>query len=292
MLVAGTAASVGFALLNERGRQGSPLRPALAGAVVATPALAAAAAAPSRAGAIAVSREAATRRIGHASLIGLGVLFLVAATVSFAPVATTVASGFRAGDAPVPQVYGPSPQLRAGASAGAGWEQAYAASVPSASDRGAALVAGVVRQREIDTLIALYNWGEREKAAKAAEEARAAGLPVRGQAASLNQASGYAVGTVVTARITIYGCQGRGGGFCGGMSSGLAVFEGAAACSGDLPFGTRFTIDGDPTGRTYECLDRGMLTSPWVDIFFYNTEDGFAWASQLGSTHASIRIVN
>jgi hypothetical protein len=59
-----------------------------------------------------------------------------------------------------------------------------------------------------------------------------------------------------------------------------------------MPFGTRFTIAGDPTGRAYECLDRGLLSPPWVDVFFYNTEDGFAWASSLGSTHAAITIVN
>ena len=283
MLVAGTAASVGFALLNERGRQGTALRPALAEAALAVPA-----AVPSRGGATAGPRELAIRRMGHASLIGLAVLLLGAVVASFTPVATTLASGLGGGVSPVPQAYGPSPELRAGATAGIGWEQAYAASVPSASDRGAALVAGVTRQREIDTLIALYNWAEREKAAKTAEEARALGLPAPAQPGSLNRASGYAVGTVVPARITIYGCQGRGGGFCGGMSSGLAVFEGAAACSADLPFGTRFTIDGDPTGRVYECLDRGLLSATWIDVFFYDTADGFAWASQLGST----RIVN
>jgi len=285
MLVAGTAASVGLVLLNERGRQGAALRPAFAEAIAASPHRVTAA---SRQ---AASREAVTRRIGHASLLGLAVLFLAALIASFAPVATAVAGGLR-GSPAVAQVMGPSADLRAGSAAGTGWEQAYAAAIPSASDRGAALVAGVTRQREIDTLIALYNWGEREKVAKAAEEARAAGLPIPGQPSSLNRASGYAAGTVIAARITIYGCQGRGGGFCGGMSSGVAVFDGAAACSADMPFGTKFTIDNDPTGRTYECLDRGMLSSPWVDIFFYNTEDGFAWASQLGSTHANIRIVN
>jgi hypothetical protein len=39
-------------------------------------------------------------------------------------------------------------------------------------------------------------------------------------------------------------------------------------------------------------MDRGHLASPWVDIFFYNTADGFAWASLLGGTHANITIVN
>jgi hypothetical protein len=292
MLVAGTAASVGLALLNERSRQGAALRPALAEAAVAT-----GVAVQPRAGALAVphaapSREVATHRIGHASLIALVMLFAIAVAVSFIPLTRTVAGGLRGGSTPVAQAYGPSAELRAGASAATGWEGAYAAAVPSASDRGAALVAAVTRQREIDTLIALYNWAERERAAQAGTEARALDVPAPGVPGTLGRASGYAVGTVIPARITIYGCQGRGGGFCGGMSAGVAVFEGAAACSADLPFGTRFTIDGDPTGRVYECLDRGLLTATWVDVFFYNTEDGFAWASQLGSTRANIRIVN
>jgi hypothetical protein len=76
------------------------------------------------------------------------------------------------------------------------------------------------------------------------------------------------------------------------MASGIAVFEGAAACSGDLPFGTKIRISGDPTGRVYECLDRGHLASTWVDVFFYDTRDGIAWQSLLGGTVTNIEIVN
>ena len=94
------------------------------------------------------------------------------------------------------------------------------------------------------------------------------------------------------ARITIYGCQGPGGGFCNYMSSGGVPFEGAVACSSNLPFGTRLTIDGDPSGRTYECLDRGALAATWIDVYFENTLDGIAWQSTLGSTVTDIHIVN
>jgi hypothetical protein len=163
--------------------------------------------------------------------------------------------------------------------------------VPSASDRGAALIAGAQQQQTIDTLLNIYKWAETEKAYQA-EQARLAAAPPRGTSATLGRASGYAPGTRLYARITMYGCVGSGGGFCGGMASGITVFEGAAACSSDMPFGTKFTIEGDPTGRTYECLDRGHLSSPWVDVFFYNTADGFAWAGFLGGTHANITIVN
>jgi hypothetical protein len=124
-------------------------------------------------------------------------------------------------------------------------------------------------------------------AARAATARSAAGPPT-----TLGRASGYAVGTVLSARITIYGCTGPGGGFCGGMASGVRVFEGAAACSSDLPFGTRFRIHGDATGRVYECLDRGHLNSTWVDVFFNNTSEGIRWAGNLGGTRVPIEIVN
>ena len=70
------------------------------------------------------------------------------------------------------------------------------------------------------------------------------------------------------------------------------MFEGAAACSGDLPFGTKIRIQGDPTGRVYECLDRGALAATWIDVFFYDTRDGIAWQSLLGGTVTDIEIVN
>jgi hypothetical protein len=283
-LVAGTAVAVGLAVLNEQVRAANSRRLSPAMADAAPSALAHA---PSTHGAIHASREAITRRMGHATLIGLAVV--VAATII--PAAAALASGLRSSSSAQLPLQGPSDQLRAASSAGIGWEEAYAAAVPSASDRGAALVAGAVEQRKIDTLVALDAWAKREEAAKN-QVAGAVAAPVRGTPATLNRASGYAPGTVLRARITIYGCVGRGGGFCGGMASGMKVFDGAAACSSDMPFGTKFTIAGDPTGRTYECLDRGMLAAPWVDVFFYDLEEGFAWASALGSTYANITIVN
>jgi hypothetical protein len=137
------------------------------------------------------------------------------------------------------------------------------------------------------------------------QQAQAAAAPLRpvsavagarsfagGTPQSLNGASGYAIGTVLSARITVYGCTGPGGGFCGNMATGIRVFEGAAACSRDLPFGTRIRIAGDPTGRVYECLDRGALATTWVDVYFNNTSEGIAWASLLGGTTANIEVVN
>jgi len=83
------------------------------------------------------------------------------------------------------------------------------------------------------------------------------------------------------ANVTFYACVGNG--FCGTMASGVPVFDGAAACSSNLPFGTRFVVAADPTGRTFTCLDRGMLSATWVDVWFYDAADGWAWQSLVGS---------
>jgi hypothetical protein len=258
---------------------------------------AATAAMPSTRGILEALREAVTRRVGHATVIGVAAIAIFAVAAVTIPMVTAFAGSFGNSAAAAPLMYGPPAELRAAADAPSGWSGSYAAAVPSASDRGAALIAGAEQQQTIDTLLNIYKWAETEKAYQA-EQARlgqVAGVsaaPARGAATTLGRASGYAPGTRLYARITMYGCVGRGGGFCGGMASGITVFEGAAACSTDMPFGTKFTIDGDPTGRTYECLDRGHLSSPWVDVFFYNTEEGFAWAGFLGGTHANITIVN
>lgn len=86
---------------------------------------------------------------------------------------------------------------------------------------------------------------------------------------------------IAGATVTFYACIGNG--FCGNMSSGQQVFAGAAACSSDMPFGTRFTVANDPTGRVFVCLDRGALASTWVDIWFYDVAEGWAWQSYVGT---------
>ncbi len=102
-----------------------------------------------------------------------------------------------------------------------------------------------------------------------------------------------------TATISYYYCEqgtnsagiGDGGGFCGAMASGQIVYEGAAACApGNM--GQRFTISGDPTGRTYTCADTGSaVTGEHRDIFFHNSDDGWAWWLQMGTNVATIEIV-
>ena len=86
--------------------------------------------------------------------------------------------------------------------------------------------------------------------------------------------------TIPGSTVTFYACVGNG--FCGAMANGQQVFAGAAACSSDLPFGTRFTVVNDPTGQVFTCLDRGALSSTWVDIWFYDVAQGYAWQSYVG----------
>jgi hypothetical protein len=183
---------------------------------------------------------------------------------------------------------GPSSHMRSAAGVAGNWERSIAAGSAPVRDLGALAIAGA-QERDYQALVAALNQlAQQEKA----EKARAAAVPAAGSPFSRNVASGYAAGTVLTARVTIYGCVGPGGGFCGGMAGGGRVFEGAVACSSNLPFGTKLKIHGDPTGRVYECLDRGALPATWIDVYFYNTSDGIAWQSSLGGTIAQIEIVN
>jgi hypothetical protein len=207
---------------------------------------------------------------------------IVAASI---PAVAAYASGFWTTD-PAAPMHGPSNSLRAAAGVGGNWERSIAAAAPPIEELGALSIAGAM-ERQHQSLVQALSRLAAEQRARASSVTAARGVPF-----SRNAVSGYAVGTVVSARVTIYGCTGPGGGFCGGMAGGGRVFEGAAACSRDLPFGTKFRIHGDPTGRTYECLDRGHLASTWVDIFFQNTSDGIRWQSLLGGTRVSIEIVN
>lgn len=95
------------------------------------------------------------------------------------------------------------------------------------------------------------------------------------------QSPSVAGGTRLNSTVTFYACVGNG--FCGNMANGQQAYEGAAACSTNLPFGTRFTIADDPSGRVFTCLDRGALSSTWVDVWFYDIADGWAWQSIVGT---------
>jgi hypothetical protein len=128
---------------------------------------------------------------------------------------------------------------------------------------------------------------QQQAQAAAAEAERLASLRVS-QVASVWRAPAIAGGTILPATVTFYACVGNG--FCGNMSSGQPVFEGAAACSSNLPFGTRFIVNNDPQQRVFVCLDRGALAATWVDIWFYDVADGWAWQSLVG-TYSDITIL-
>jgi hypothetical protein len=281
MLVAGTAAALSAVILNER-----KLATAHAGAGPAarTPALPF----PVRAS-LPDPRRFLVRRLWPAAAFAFACIAVVAA----APVMTALA--MQSQPSPASQLAGPPAELRAAAGAAGNWEQAYSTSVPPADEIGAALMAAAEHQHYLDMVSALQTLAAQEAARTAAATRSIAVGRTAARAnppQSMNATSGYAAGTVLRARITVYGCTGPGGGFCGNMASGIPVFEGAAACSRDLPFGTRLRIIGDPTGRIYECLDRGALGATWVDVFFHNTSEGIRWAGLLGGTRADIEIVN
>lgn len=285
-MLAGTAASVTVALANDRRRVPAVSGPTPLPALAYAPALANG----SAAGTITRPRDL-RGRLGLAALIGAAVLLFAGAM----PVIPALITNVRSSSSTLAPAYGPPAGLRSGGGASGNWERSYSVAQPSAGQMGAALLAAAEEQRKWDVMKAMRIIADRQDAAAAAAGAgsdAAAGWQPGAPSFSLNQASGIAPGTVIPARITVYGCTGPGGGFCNRMSSGGAPFEGAAACSSNLPFGTKLTIAGDPTGRVYECLDRGALAATWIDIYFENTSDGIAWQSQLGGTVAEITIVN
>lgn len=273
-MVAGTAASVGLALANDR-----RLTPVFVEAAPQSTSATAVAMPP--AGPLFALREFIARRVMIAAALAAAVVILAASI----PAVTAVASTLRSSS----PSYGPPAELRAAAGVAGNWEQSNAIAAPPADQLGNAVVAGAVDryyQELADALVALARVRDRQGAV--------AGASVRPPAASytMGTASGFGAGTVLHARITIYGCTGPGGGFCHRMSSGGAPFAGAVACSDNLPFGTKLKIQGDPTGRIYECLDRGRLSPTWVDVYFDDTSAGMAWQSSLGTTLTDIEIVN
>ena len=104
----------------------------------------------------------------------------------------------------------------------------------------------------------------------------------------------------LTAPITYYYCTqnstggaGDGGGFCGFMSNGLRVQQGAASCS-PQNFGQRFRIVGDPLALTYQCMDTGGgVSREHRDIWFATSAEAFSWWKQVApGGSAVIEVVN
>jgi hypothetical protein len=105
---------------------------------------------------------------------------------------------------------------------------------------------------------------------------------VRSSTSRAWEAPPIAGGTELPSTVTFYACVGNG--FCGNMASGVQPFPGAAACSSNMPMGTRFVIGADPNQTVFTCMDRGALSATWVDIWFYDASDGWAWQSNVGTS--------
>lgn len=97
-------------------------------------------------------------------------------------------------------------------------------------------------------------------------------------------------GAQVEATVSYYYCQqgqeprgiGDGGGFCGAMRNGEAVYPGAAACA-HAYLGQHFRIVGDPLERVYTCADTGSAVhGQHRDIWFMNSDDGMYWQAAVG----------
>ncbi len=112
-------------------------------------------------------------------------------------------------------------------------------------------------------------------------ELAASGHKGRPRGKAVDAAPALGMGPIL-APITFYSCEGPNGGYCGVMSSGKVVYEGAAACGSSYALGERVRIAGDPTERAYVCEDHGWLAPNQVDVFWYSEEDGRAWITQVG----------
>jgi hypothetical protein len=86
--------------------------------------------------------------------------------------------------------------------------------------------------------------------------------------------------------------MGGGEGFGESMANVQTIYEGGELCAPGY-VGQRFTIWGDPDGRTYTCADMGdgVADEHW-DIFFRNSDSGWAWWVQMGSNIVTIEIVH
>ena len=89
----------------------------------------------------------------------------------------------------------------------------------------------------------------------------------------VGRASG--VGGEVDVWITFYTCPP----YCATTASGVSVYVGGAACGYGFALGQQFIL----AGRRYTCNDRGGGPSYWVDIFFWDEAEGWAFIAEVGS---------
>lgn len=222
-------------------------------------------------------------RLAFATLIATFVLISAAAIPAIAalpivqassPAASALPEGF--GPLPSTSVTGPVP-----------WRAAGGFQLSDSQIYKAAVLAEAQRQAEIQALLTYATELEaqqRQAEEQAQEEAQARAVAAATETAAPAHPTVYGINgsyIIPNARITFYSCTGEG--FCGNMSNGEPVHEGAAACSSDLPLGTTLRILSDPGRRVVVCLDRGLLSPTWIDVYFYDAADGWAWQSMVGT---------
>ncbi len=132
----------------------------------------------------------------------------------------------------------------------------------------------------VETTKAVGIWQQASADGKVADAQRQAAAYLTSGTSRSWQPAPIAIGTKLSSTVTFYDCT--AGGFCGRMANGQQVFLGAAACSYNMPFGTKFRLENDPANRVFVCADRGALSTSWVDIWFYDNADGWAWQSIVG----------
>ena len=140
----------------------------------------------------------------------------------------------------------------------------------------------------VETTQALGTWRKASDEAKAVAVQQEQATKLSAAASQPWQPGPMTAGSRLGTRITYYDCDTSG--FCGNMASGIPVSDGFAACSYNMPFGTKFRIEGDPTSRVWTCGDRGLLSSTHVDVWFYHWSDGSAYQSLVGS-YGTITII-
>lgn len=209
-----------------------------------------------------------SRRLALATLFATLVLISAAAIPAVAALPIVQASSPAA-----PAVPGALASLPDSAVSGAvPWRAAGGYQLSDGEIYKAALVAEAQRQAEAQALI------DYAAALRAQEKAAEAAAPVSRDTSVYGINGSY---VIANATITFYSCTGEG--FCGNMANGQPVHEGAAACSDNLPLGTALRVLSDPSGRVLVCMDRGLLSPTWIDVFFYSAADGWAWQSVTGT---------
>jgi len=219
MLVVGTATAVGVTLANDRSRSSrtTPLTLRLAPAFVpATPQPRADFDIAAKLGALGSPREYLARRLAIAALFTLAVM----AAVGSIPALGAFASSFRLPDRSSSAASTTTSYEIQGPDFAQTWAVSHGVGIDPRVEQLKAIAA---TEHDWSVIKALLTIADQRQASENGQASENASVPVAapaGQPYTMSAASGYAPGTVLRARVTIYGCTGPGGGFCENMAGG------------------------------------------------------------------------